>query len=116
MERILELVNIAANKNTVPGDTSALVPYGLRLGSPAMTSRGAEEIEFERMAALVDRAVHLTIRLNQQALKAETGGKRVRDFKRYVGEGEKDAEVKALREEVIDFSRQLGTVGYTLSV
>ncbi|KAI9226778.1 MAG: serine hydroxymethyltransferase-domain-containing protein [Piptocephalis tieghemiana] len=116
VERILELVNIAANKNTVPGDTSALVPYGLRLGSPAMTSRGAEEIEFERMAALVDRAVHLTIRLNQQALKAETGGKRVRDFKRYVGEGEKDAEVKALREEVIDFSRQLGTVGYTLSV
>lgn len=32
VERVLELVNIAANKNTVPGDRSALVPSGLRIG------------------------------------------------------------------------------------
>jgi len=34
VERVLELVNIAANKNTVPGDKSALVPGGLRMGAP----------------------------------------------------------------------------------
>ena len=46
VERLLEHVNIATNKNTIPGDTSAIVPGGLRLGSPAMTSRGMGEKEF----------------------------------------------------------------------
>lgn len=31
-ERVLELASITANKNTCPGDTSALTPGGLRLG------------------------------------------------------------------------------------
>lgn len=46
VERLLEHISIAANKNTVPGDVSAVVPGGLRLGSPAMTSRGMGESEF----------------------------------------------------------------------
>lgn len=32
VERVLELVNVAANKNTVPGDKSAMIPSGLRMG------------------------------------------------------------------------------------
>lgn len=39
VERVLELVNIAANKNTVPGDVSAMTPGGIRMGTPALTSR-----------------------------------------------------------------------------
>jgi glycine hydroxymethyltransferase len=41
VERVLELVNIAANKNTVPGDVSAMTPGGIRMGTPALTSRYA---------------------------------------------------------------------------
>ncbi len=49
VERVLELAHIAANKNTVPGDVSALVPGGLRMGSPALTSRGFVEDDFEQV-------------------------------------------------------------------
>ena len=39
VERVLELCGIALNKNTVPGDKSAMTPGGIRLGTPAITSR-----------------------------------------------------------------------------
>lgn len=55
VERVLELSHIAANKNTVPGDKSALVPGGLRMGSPALTSRGFTEKDFRQVADFVDR-------------------------------------------------------------
>lgn len=55
VERVLELAHIAANKNTVPGDKSALVPGGLRMGAPALTSRGFTEADFEKIAEFVDR-------------------------------------------------------------
>ena len=35
-EKVLEAVHIACNKNTCPGDTSALRPSGLRFGSPGV--------------------------------------------------------------------------------
>jgi glycine/serine hydroxymethyltransferase len=59
VERVLELAHIAANKNTVPGDVSAMVPGGLRMGSPALTSRGFVEADFEKVAELVDKAVNI---------------------------------------------------------
>ncbi|EEQ98443.1 serine hydroxymethyltransferase, putative, partial [Perkinsus marinus ATCC 50983] len=40
VEKVCELASITLNKNTVPGDKSAMNPSGLRIGSPAMTSRG----------------------------------------------------------------------------
>ncbi len=55
VERVMELAHIAANKNTVPGDKSALVPGGLRMGAPALTSRGFTEADFEKVAEFVDR-------------------------------------------------------------
>ena len=39
-------VQITLNKNSVPGDKSALVPGGMRLGTPAMTTRGLREDDF----------------------------------------------------------------------
>lgn len=39
-------VMITLNKNSVPGDKSALVPGGMRLGTPAMTTRGLKEEDF----------------------------------------------------------------------
>lgn len=41
VERVMELANLAANKNTIPGDVSAMTPGGIRMGTPALTSRWA---------------------------------------------------------------------------
>lgn len=46
-ERILEDISIACNKNTVPGDKSALNPSGIRLGTPALTTRGLKQAEID---------------------------------------------------------------------
>lgn len=46
----MELANMAANKNTVPGDRSALTPGGIRIGCPALTSRGFTEEDFEQVS------------------------------------------------------------------
>jgi len=46
MEKVLELASISVNKNTVPGDVSALSPGGVRLGTAALTSRHFKEADF----------------------------------------------------------------------
>ena len=63
VERVLELGHIAANKNTVPGDKSALIPGGLRMGAPALTSRGFTEKDFRQVAQFVDRSVSSSLPL-----------------------------------------------------
>lgn len=52
MEKVLELASITVNKNSIPGDTSALNPGGVRLGTPALTTRGLNENDFENHVAM----------------------------------------------------------------
>jgi glycine hydroxymethyltransferase len=67
VERVLELAHIALNKNTVPGDKSAMVPGGIRMGSPALTSRGFIEKDFEEVAEFVHRGVDIARDLKQKS-------------------------------------------------
>jgi len=108
VERILELVGVASNKNTVPGDKSAMKPGGLRMGTPAMTSRGFQAEDFRRVADIVHRAVGITQKLDKDAkAKAEQSGRKnagsVAAFKEYVGEGEDITDIVSLRKEVEDW-------------
>ncbi len=53
-DQLLGEINITANKNTVPFDPeSPFVTSGLRLGSPAMTTRGMQEAEFRTIANII---------------------------------------------------------------
>ncbi|KAL1837901.1 hypothetical protein VTJ49DRAFT_3268 [Mycothermus thermophilus] len=110
VERVLELVGVAANKNTVPGDRSALTPGGLRMGTPAMTTRGFAEEDFARVADIVDRAVTIAVRVDKAARKAsEERGEdakvqaRLRTFMEFLGTGDADTEIVQLRAEVADW-------------
>jgi len=54
-ESLLEKANILANRNSVPGDESPFKPTGLRLGTPAVTSRGMKENEMKLIAQWIYR-------------------------------------------------------------
>jgi glycine hydroxymethyltransferase len=108
VERVLELAGVASNKNTVPGDKSAMKPGGLRMGTPAMTTRGFQPGDFKRVADIVHRAVDITQKLDKIAKEtAESKGRRnpgsVAAFREYLGEGEDVTDLVQLRHEVEDW-------------
>lgn len=57
-ERLLEHVGITVNKNTIPGETtSPFVTSGIRIGTPALTTRGMDEKEMIRLGRCIARAL-----------------------------------------------------------
>ncbi len=57
-EQALDAAGITVNKNTVPRETqSPFVTAGVRIGTPAVTTRGMREPEMVRIAGLIDRAL-----------------------------------------------------------
>ncbi len=59
MEALLDEANITANKNTVPRETrSPFITSGLRVGTPAGTTRGLKEAEFRQVARWISRVLH----------------------------------------------------------
>lgn len=53
-QELLEKINITVNKNTIPDDKeSPLITSGIRLGSPAMTTRGLKEVDFEDIGLII---------------------------------------------------------------
>ena len=54
VEELLDKVHITVNKNTIPGDTeSPFVTSGIRLGTPAMTTKGFKEEDFIHLADII---------------------------------------------------------------
>merc|ERR1719310_1193893 len=91
VEKVCEAASISLNRNAVHGDVSALSPGGVRIGAPAMTTRGCKTEDFKKIALFLDRCCRIA--LDVQAKK----GKKLKDFE----DGLKDnADVVALRSEV----------------
>jgi glycine hydroxymethyltransferase len=107
-EKVLEAVSIAVNKNTCPGDKSALRPSGLRLGTPALTSRRLTAADMEKVAGFIFRGIQLTVEI-QSGCPTNT----LKDFKAKL---EEDEEVKvklaALRADVEEFASRFPMPGF----
>lgn len=99
-------VNITLNKNSVPKDKSALVPGGVRLGAPALTSRGFVETDFEKVVDLIDEAVAIA-----DHVKGAT--KKLKDFNEML---DADAGVKSrcqqLKSKVTEFASKFPMPGF----
>jgi len=110
MSTICDSVCITLNKNTVPGDKSALIPGGVRIGTPALTSRGFTETEFEQVADFLHQALQLALNIDSSI---PGGSKRkLKDFRAAMKSyGE---EINALREQVVDFSGKFPMPGKVL--
>jgi len=96
LEKVCEKAGITVNKNMVIGDQSALSPSGIRLGTPALTSRGFNEKDMVQVAAFLDEAVKISLKIQAQT------GKKLEDFIPALNSNE---EVKVLLHKVEEFAK-----------
>jgi len=102
VESACDLVSITLNKNAVHGDKSALNPGGVRIGTPALTTRGFDEKDFEAVAGFLDRIVKICLEVDK------TAGKGLKAFKEALV---KHPKLEALRKEVEAFSKKFPMPG-----
>merc|ERR1711959_204708 len=99
VEKVCEACSISLNRNAVHGDASALSPGGVRIGSPAMTTRGCNEEDFKFIGQFIDQAIKIC--LDVQAKK----GKKLKDFENGLAE---NADIKKMKSEVEAWSGKFG--------
>merc|ERR1712072_1044822 len=91
LEKVCEAASISLNRNAVHGDASALSPGGVRIGAPAMTTRGCGEEQFKQIAEFLSRCCSIALKIQEEK------GKKLKDFE----EGLKtNKDVAALKQEV----------------
>jgi len=94
MEKIFDAVHITLNKNAVHGDMSAMSPGGVRIGAPAMTSRGLKEADFEKIGEFLHRGIEIALATQEKC------GKKLVDFLKGLEQEETAQKLSALRVEV----------------
>ena len=104
MDKVCDEVAITLNKNTLVGDRNAFAPGGVRIGTPALTSRGFKEADFVAVAGFLHEAVGIA-----KAVMAEgAADEKLADFcKRLHGR----ADIAALKAKVQPFARSFPMPG-----
>jgi len=107
IELVCDRVHITVNKNAVLGDRSALSPGGVRIGTPALTSRGFVEADFVKVAEFMQRVVDLTLEIQKRS-----GGKMLKDFQVELEKATaSDKALIALKNDVMTFAKKFAMPG-----
>jgi len=108
VDLVLDSVSIAGNKNTCPGDKSALNPSGMRFGAPALTSRNLKEADFVKVVDFIIEGVHLAI-----DIKNSCEGTLLKEFKtKMASDAAYQARLTDLRDRVENFAETFPMPGY----
>jgi len=103
IEKVCEAASISLNRNAVHGDVSALSPGGVRIGAPAMTTRGCNKADFEKIGEFLDRCCTIALAVQKEK------GKKLVDFEKGLGDDNKD--LVALRNDVESWAIKFGFPG-----
>lgn len=98
-EKIAEMCNVSVNKNTIATDKSAFSPSGIRLGTPAMTSRGFVEKDFEFVAKILYDISRLCVKIQNQAESCK-----LYDFNNCIPKY--DLEIQILKERIHNYCKK----------
>jgi glycine hydroxymethyltransferase len=96
-------IHLFIHQNAVLGDKSALTPGGVRIGSPALTTRGLTEAHFRSVADFLHRAACIA-----QSISSNAEAPTLKAFEEGVRGSE---EVRALKEDVLAFAAQFPMPG-----
>merc|ERR1711963_194010 len=102
VEKVCEVCSISLNRNAVHGDASALSPGGVRIGAPAMTTRGCTAEDFKKIAHFLDRCCQIALKVQKEK------GKKLKDFEAGLAE---HPDIKALKGEVEAWASGFGYPG-----
>lgn len=69
--RILDIAGIVVNRNTIPGDESALHPTGIRMASPWVTQRGFKEADMQELADIISDLLNAVAPYKQPGRKGD---------------------------------------------
>jgi len=105
-EKICDAICITLNKNCVPGDRSAITPGGVRIGTPALTTRGFTEADFEQVATFLHEGLLIALEIQQES------GPKLKDFVALMDSNTKIAE---LRLKVNEFATQFPMPGFDVN-
>ncbi|KAI7754051.1 hypothetical protein M8C21_009566, partial [Ambrosia artemisiifolia] len=105
LEKVCEMCHITVNKTAIFDDNGTLIPGGVRIGTPAMTSRGCLESDFETMADFLCRAAQITSSVQREH------GKLLKSFMKGI---ENNKDIIDLRAQVENFATQFAIPGQDL--
>mmetsp|Transcript_4894 Transcript_4894/g.4390 ORF Transcript_4894/g.4390 Transcript_4894/m.4390 type:complete len:470 (-) Transcript_4894:81-1490(-) len=105
MQTVCDHTSITLNKNTVLGDRSALTPGGVRIGTPALTTRGLKEDDFRKVGEFLHRALQLAIQIQSQT-------KTLKEFEAAVIAS---PDIKTLKKDIQLFITQFPMPGFDTS-
>uniref|UniRef100_A0A0C9S573 Serine hydroxymethyltransferase n=1 Tax=Wollemia nobilis TaxID=56998 RepID=A0A0C9S573_9CONI len=105
-EKVCEMCHLTVNKNAVFGDSGAMSPGGVRIGTPAMTSRGCVEEDFEIIAEFLFKAAQIA------SIVLREHGKLQKDFLKGL---QNNKEILELRASVEKFASQFEMPGFDVS-
>eukprot|EP00186_Timspurckia_oligopyrenoides_P005165 CAMPEP_0182445738 /NCGR_PEP_ID=MMETSP1172-20130603/3761_1 /TAXON_ID=708627 /ORGANISM="Timspurckia oligopyrenoides, Strain CCMP3278" /LENGTH=506 /DNA_ID=CAMNT_0024641557 /DNA_START=47 /DNA_END=1567 /DNA_ORIENTATION=- len=94
-QKVFDECAITLNKNAVHGDKSAMNPGGIRLGTPALTSRGFTEDDFRQVADFLHRGIQIGLKIQERT------GKKLVDFEKEI---HGNPEIEQLKNDVQQFA------------